>query len=127
MRPGLPPHLGYAMTWSDMATPFVETLIGVEPEWVQYIPRADSGNIPRMVRAVVDREPEQGFGGVPGGTAPGMVIVVRNDPLNGIASSEIDTGGDKIAVAARYGREPEEREIGQIVRHDSAVVVVEVR
>lgn len=118
------------MTWAaQMQGDAAAMIVAGAPfvESIEYHPRDGSGRLPRTVPAIVDRESPQSVAGMGAGLAPLMTVIVRNDPLQGIASNEIDTGGDQIVLAAREGGEAVAREIAGIVRHDSGVMVLELR
>ncbi len=93
-------------------------------EPVQYIPRADSGRIPRDITGVVDRQPREAIQGR--GPGPFLTVSVKNDAITGIWSGELDNG-DKISVAERVGKDPTEREILRVTGQDAGVLVLELR
>ncbi len=77
-----------------------DTFLDLFGESVTYYPK---GGGSRGITAIVDRNPVAGLNGVPHGNTPKMVVSVKNDADDGISSSELETGGDKIALAVRLG------------------------
>lgn len=80
---------------------------------------------PRRIKAVVDRQPK-----VPINESRPiqfMLIEVDNDPTTGIASTEVDTGMDRIMVSRETGGKLESRDIGSIQSQDEGRMVLEVR
>ena len=86
---------------------------------VYYIPRSGSS---RQIRATVDYQVESpGISRQTGGR-PHLVILVKNDPVTGISSYEIDTGGDKLQISLRYGRTVRNVKIRKILDHDCGFI-----
>ena len=81
--------------------------------------------IPRTIQALVTRGSPESM--QPHGVAPRFTIMVRNNHRYGIASDEIDTGGDCVDVAERYGETAETRSIASIMSHDPGMLTIEVR
>ena len=100
-------------------------------EVLTYRPRSGG---PRGVRAVVTRQVPDGLPEVPQGTAPRIRITVINrkravndDTYGGIASDEVDCGGDQVDVALRIGEHPQTRSIRQLISHDAGMMTLEIR
>ena len=93
-------------------------------EKVVYRPRSGS---PRVVRALVHRQPPEGMPEGAGGLAPILTVDVCNDPVDGIDAAEADTGGDRIELAWRKGGDMEDRSIARVISHDAGNVRLEVR
>lgn len=100
-------------------------MIASAPDVEQVVYRPHGGST-RAIDAIVDRDPPDSAGQV-GASAPLVQVTVVNDATYGIASSEIDTGRDKIEVSDRHGKTATSRPIGRIVEHDAGVLVLEVR
>ena len=81
--------------------------------------------IPRTIQALVTRGSPESM--QPHGIAPKFTIMVRNDHRHGIASDEIDTGGDRVDIAERYGEMAETRSLASIMSHDPVMLTIEVR
>ena len=82
----------------------------------------------RTINAVVQRHaPEQQLG-TPYDAQPRMLIWVANDATTGIASSELNTGGDKVEFPYRLGQLPSVLAIKQAKgpAHDSGMMMLEV-
>ena len=58
---------------------------------------------------------------------PVFEIHVANDNIKGIASDELDLGGDCIAFAVRVGEKPERRTITKLKEHDEGMMVLQCR
>jgi len=56
-----------------------------------------------------------------------MRIIVLNDTVTGISSSELDTGGDKITMPIRRGKVAMDRKIKKILNQDAGSMMLEVR
>lgn len=91
----------------------------------------------RNIRAVIDRDPPAVINEATGKTlTPFAVIHVVNSAdeqtvgsltFAGIASSEIDTGRDKVTYAARIGKTATSRPIKQIAESDAGILTLELR
>lgn len=95
-------------------------------ESVVYLPRGGGAN--RTFDAVVFREQmalvnEDGSQTI----APVFYVHVPNDSTDGIASEELDVGGDKIRFAVRDGLTVSDRSITQLVTIDNGMLVIECR
>jgi hypothetical protein len=51
-------------------------------------------------------------------------VRVANDDIIGISSAELDTGGDKIELAAKIGDTPSKRSIQYMTEHDEGMLVL---
>ena len=92
-------------------------------ESIIYKPR---GGGLRPIIAVVDRGGAEGLGGVPA-NAPLATILVKNCSADGISSSELDTGGDKVTLAVRIGETARDRNITKPLGQDCGMLKLEVR
>ena len=101
-------------------------------ETVTYHPASGES---RQIKAVVDRSPPADLPGAPAGAlAPKATIAVANrataisdDTIGGISTSELDTGGDMIALAVRIGQDPTQRPLKRVVNQDAGMITLEVR
>jgi len=91
-------------------------------ETIYYKP---AGGDDREIEAVVDRNPPVTVPGTSGIT-PSMRITVINNSTTGIASDEVNLGGDQVKLAVRLGDTAEYRPIIALVSHDTGFVTVEV-
>lgn len=81
----------------------------------------------RTINAVVVREafainPEDGDT-----ITPVFEVHVANDASTGIASDELNIGGDMLAFAVRVGKAVERRSIVRLMSHDEGMLVLECR
>jgi hypothetical protein len=81
----------------------------------------------RKINAVVIREalgilPEDGDV-----VYPMFEIHVANDPSEGIASDELNLGGDQLEFADRVGQPPKRHSILKLLSHDEGMLVLECR
>lgn len=97
---------------------------GVDVEEIEYYNAA--GDDARTINAIIERNPPGAPVGDGGGLAPDLVVIVANDATNGIASTEINLGGDQLKLAVRHGKTAELREIAQIRRQDGGMLELEV-
>ena len=82
-------------------------------ETVTYWPASGSS---RSISAVVTRsEP---------GRMPVINALVMNSETEGIASDEVDTGGDKIELGKRVGESPKKLRITEILSQDAGLVLL---
>jgi hypothetical protein len=100
-------------------------------EAVQYQPRQQYGKparLPRTINAVVIRQSMQSVSEDGNETiTPVYEVHVANDPVLGISSVELDTGGDKIAFPIRDGLNASPRTIMAITDQDHGMLVLECR
>ncbi len=92
-------------------------------EAVTYYPKGGSS---RDIVAVVDRNPVAGINGVPHGNTAKLIVRVKNDSDDGISSSEIEIGGDKINLSVRIGKTATKKRITAIQWHDVGMMYLEV-
>ena len=93
-------------------------------EPVVYIKRTGKA---RSINAIVVRDmlsilPEDGDT-----ITPVFEIHVANDNIKGIASDELDLGGDCIAFSVRVGEKPTRRTIMKLLAHDEGMLQLECR
>lgn len=95
-------------------------------EQVVYVPRTGS---PRVIQAIVSRNQLSPISELPGNSRPvvNIVISVQNNAVCGIASTEIDTGGDRVRLSRRKGAPVEDRPIANVISHDAGMLRLEVR
>ena len=116
-----------AGTASDFETDLIDGTADFLSEFgedVKYLPR---GGGEREITAVVDREAVAEFAGSGQGQSLIIVVIVANSATTGIATSEVDTGGDKIELAMRLGETVKQRRITKIIGQDAGMLTLEVR
>lgn len=99
--------------------------ISVFGESVKYKPVGDGD--PRTINAVVTRGRPEELEGADYGHSPLTTIFVENNNVTGIASDEIDTGGDMVEYAVRIGEAVEDRRITKIIQQDAGMLELELR
>ena len=112
------------MIEADASSVFCNADDFAEP--ITYYPRCGSGE-GRSIDAVVIRDPLAIFpedGDVV--TSVFEVRVVNSDTL-GIASTELNTGGDQVEFAGRIGKEAKIYSIVRIIEQDEGMLVLECR
>jgi hypothetical protein len=78
---------------------------------------------PREIKAVVIRNQVSVFN--PDETImTEFEVRVANDATTGISSTELDTGGDRIELAARVGETPTQRTIQYLTEQDEGMLVL---
>ncbi len=92
-------------------------------EFVTYFPAAGAS---RRIRAVVDRTGAEQMDDLSGGRREIMEILVKNSGKDGIASDEINTGGDKLQVGIRDGSRPVMARIVEILSQDAGMLKLKV-
>lgn len=107
---------------SDAYTVFTSTDDFAES--VTYRPRSGST---RAINAVVMREQIQIIGEDGDTVAPVWQVHVANDTTYGIASTELNLGGDQISLPPRDGKTAESRTITQLLIQDNGMLVLECR
>ena len=90
-------------------------------EYVTYIPSSGSR---RRIQVVVTRTEPEPLPGVAGGALPLIDVLVENDSTTGIASDEIDTGGDKIEMSKRINNIPKILRLTEIINHDAGCMLI---
>jgi len=104
-----------AATADDFLTEFAEQII--------YKP---GGVGSRSILAIVDRNPPAEMAAISGLHSSDIAICVKNDPEEGISSSEIDTGIDLVEIPVRIGETAVEKRITQIVNQDAGMMQLKV-
>lgn len=100
-----------------------DTFLANFGEPVTYHPK---GGSTRDIVAIVDRNPVASITGLPHGNTPRMLLIVKNSADDGISSSEVNTGGDKIALDVRIGQADQQRRITSVVWNDVGMMHLEV-
>ena len=86
-----------------------------DTEIITYFP---ASGVSRQIKALVDR---------PGpGDLSGIKILVKNNGTNGIASAQVDTGGDKVQIGIRKNRRPIMMRIVEILEQDAGMMKLKV-
>jgi hypothetical protein len=93
-------------------------------ESLTYKPRAGGS---RTITGMVDRTDRSVYGELDRGTSTLLTIIVPNSATTGILSTEINTGGDQITVANRYGGTAIDRRIVRVVETNGSSVTIEVQ
>jgi hypothetical protein len=115
-----------------MATAFDETLVAAADtffllpgaEWIDYFP---DGGSQRRIQAVITRTGPDSIGQFDGGSRPVYEALVKNDDVAGIASDELDTGGDKLQIAPNVNEKPITVRIVRLINHDAGHVLLLVQ
>jgi len=82
-------------------------------ETVTYFPA--SGSARRIIAVITRSEP---------GRMPVINALVMNSSSEGIASDEVDTGGDKIECAKRVGEKPGLLRITEVLNQDAGLILL---
>jgi hypothetical protein len=112
-----------------MSETFDKTLIAAADSFFQ-LPGAElvtyfpSGGISRRIKAVISRAGPENIPGVSGGSLPAFEVLVKNDSDEGIASDQLDTGGDKIECAKRVEQRPKMLRLTEIINHDAGLILL---
>jgi len=99
-------------------------------EVVTYYPHrffGEEARAPRAIKASVEREQIANFGEDVVTNLPVFTVHVANDPVNGIASDEIDCGGDKLSFAPRDGAAVKTYSIIALTTQDEGMLVLQCR
>lgn len=115
------------MALSDLIQDDAAALISTDDfgEAVTYKPR--SGGT-RSITAVVERETLQSVDEDGGETvAPLFFVHVANSSTLGIASTELNCGGDKISFPVRPGKSATDRGVVRLISQDEGMLVLECR
>lgn len=88
-------------------------------EYVDYIPASGPQ---RRILAVVSRTSPERIAGVSGSARPTFDVLVKNSATAGIASDEIDTGGDKIELGYNVNEMPGVLRITEVINHDAGMM-----
>lgn len=92
-------------------------------ETVIYIPKSGS---PRRIKAVISRNEAEQMPGIDGGSVPKFEVLVKNHETEGIASDELDTGGDKIEMGPRVDNIPRSLRLSILLNHDAGMCLIGV-
>jgi len=92
-------------------------------EAVTYYPKGGSS---RDIVAIVDRNPVSGLAGSPHGNTRRFLLIVKNAAADGISSSEVNTGGDKVELSGRIGETAIQSRIRAVPWHDHGMMHLEV-
>lgn len=85
-------------------------------EPITYFPRDGSaGDDGRLISAMVERQELEALSEAGDISIQGTIVRVRNDDTKGIASDEVDTGGDELSFARRVGETPQRRSIVRVL------------
>jgi hypothetical protein len=96
-------------------------------ETVTYYPqRYGVTTAPRTIKAVVTRN-QVATMNADEQIVPEFEVRVANDSTTGISSSELNTGGDMIKLAARIGETATKRSVQLLVEHDEGMLVLTCR
>lgn len=87
---------------------------------VVYYPR--DGSASRTIKGRVERGTMEIINETGDVLSQAIIVTVENDNGKGIASDEIDTGGDKLAVARRVGKDAEQRSIVRVLSDNAGMV-----
>lgn len=94
-----------------------------DTEFVTYFPASGDS---RRIQAVVNRLGPEQIEALGGGRQVSEVLV-KNSSTDGIASTEVDTGGDKIKMAPRAGSVPVMMRITKILSQDAGMIKLKVQ
>jgi len=94
-----------------------------DSEYVTYFPVSGDS---RRIQAVVNRPGPERIAEIGGGREVGEVLV-KNSSSDGIASTEVDTGGDKIKMGPRAGSVPVLLRITKIISQDAGMIKLKVQ
>jgi len=89
-------------------------------EAITYYP--GSGATSRSIDGIVERGTLQLIGETGEITGQAIVIRVRNSATEGIASTEIDTGGDEIEFPLRVGDTPRRRSVVKVINDNAGIL-----
>lgn len=96
------------------------TLLRQFGETVTYHP-AD-GTQPRAITAMVERQPLTVIPETGEQIAESIIVRVKNDGTLGIASEEVDTGGDEIELPTEVNARPQKRSIVRVLSDSNGLV-----
>lgn len=101
----------------QMATDSIFEFLGAQ--WISYLP---SGGDERRIKAILHFPGAEPMGPLAGGSRPHVELLVKNDSTIGIASAEVDTGGDKITAPLRRDQAARTLRIVKIIGQDKAML-----
>ena len=102
----------------------VDNFLDVFGETVTYYP---AGGSSRSIQAVIVRKEVEAMAGFSDVNNPVAIMQVANDSTRGIASFEIDRGGDEIEYSYKLGKTAQRRKITRLTEIDYAWLELEVR
>jgi hypothetical protein len=79
---------------------------------------------PRVVSAIVDRNPPAPVSEAPNALAGKLTITVANDPITGIWSQDMDRATLKVKVALLDGGIQELRPLGSVEKQDAGMLTI---
>lgn len=89
-------------------------------ETVTYYDR--NGSAGREISAMVERGTLEVISETGDVTSQAIIVRVENDSVRGIASDEIDTGGDELSVPTRIGETSQRRAIVRVLNDNAGLV-----
>ena len=107
---------------SDVATVFTNT--NDFAETVLYRPL---GGATRSISAVVFRQVAELISDAENRLVTVFEVHIKNDGCSGIATSELNLGGDQIDIAERIGKAAKPRAIVQVIDQDEGMLVLQCR
>jgi hypothetical protein len=115
------------MSLHDTIQADAETVFCNVNDFAEAVTYYKRNGLARSINAVVVREaleilPEDGDS-----VTPLFEVHVANDAATGIASNEINLGGDSIEFAVRVGQPLSRRTITKLISHDEGMLVLECR
>ncbi len=93
-------------------------------EDIIYLP---AGGGSRPIRGIVNREIPEGIPSAPHGNTPILTVLIANDATDGISSSELDKGGERITIDIRAGKVATNRKVTRLLAQDAGMIKVELR
>jgi len=91
--------------------------------YVTYFP---ASGVSRRIQAVIERPGPERIAELGGGRQVNEILV-KNSGSDGIASGQVDTGGDKIKMAPREGMVPVLMRITKIISQDAGMTKLKVQ
>ena len=115
------------MTLSDMIEQDAKAVFCNPNDFAEPVVYYKENGKARHINAVVIRDalailPEDGDA-----ITPVFEVHVANDVDEGIASDELNLGGDQIAFPVRVGKPPERRSVIRLIEHDNGMIRLECR
>jgi len=115
------------MTLRDMIAADSQKVFLNTGEFAEPVVYVKGSGVARPIKAVVFREELSSSEESGGAVTPIFEVHVENDSVNGIASTELDTGGDQIEIPVRDGMTAACRSIISIVSQDHGMMVLMCR
>lgn len=113
------------MTLRDMIAADSQKVFLNTGEFAETVTYRKRSGVQRSIKAVVFREAVVNSEESGGAQTPTFEVHVDNDIVNGIASDEIDLGGDQIVLPVRDGVTATPRTIVSIIVQDHAMLVLQ--